>query len=208
MSTIPPRGVLRDVMSECRHGSLLLDQDRIAVIREYTEKIQEPSLELKTKYQIVGTSLDDHKREWKSATWDVMEQFWSEPEHARFIDADMVRSCFAFAVVEAQKAQEGSMLGAFLTAWIKLGKDTFLEELRVMNAKSPNIKTMLDFQASIRKMGTDRGLVIFVANQIPCSCLDDDKRIAKQGPKTGRCSYCSSEDLKAELKKCSQCKVS
>jgi hypothetical protein len=212
MSTIPPV-VLGEVASDCQHGYPVTEPDRLAVFKKYTERMDEPYLEVKTKYQIVGAFLGDHEREWKSASMDMLEQFWSEPEHARFIYAEMVRSCYAFATIGVQDGtmsvtRRFSMLGAFLTAWIKLGKDTFLEELRDMKAESPNIKTMLDFQASIRKMGTNRGLVIFLANQIPCSCLDNDKKIAKQAPKTGRCNYCHSPDLKVELKKCSQCKIS
>jgi hypothetical protein len=49
-------------------------------------------------------------------------------------------------------------------------------------------------------------LVLFLSKQIPCSCLDESKENAKQAPKTGRCRHCNSEDLKLELKKCSQCK--
>jgi hypothetical protein len=65
---------------------------------------------------------------------------------------------------------------------------------------------MLDMQSSMKKMGTDRGLILFLAKQIPCSCLDEDKKNAKQAPRTGWCSYCNNENLGLELKKCSQCK--
>jgi hypothetical protein len=133
-----------------------------------------------------------------------LEQFWSEPNHARLIDAETVRSCFACATAEAlggmQLARKFSLLGNYLATWIKLGKDAFLEELKLrsMNAESPNIKTTLDFHASMKKMMTDRGLELFLAKQIPCSCLslDEDQKNAKQAPKTGRCSYCVSQDLK------------
>jgi hypothetical protein len=60
----------------------------------------------------------------------------------------------------------------------------------VLNEESPNIQTMVDFQASLAKIGTDRGLVLFLVKQIPCSCLDEEKKNAKQAPKTGRCNYC------------------
>jgi hypothetical protein len=51
-------------------------------------------------------------------------------------------------------------------------------------------------------------LGLFLSKQIPCSCLDEDKAKAKETPKTGRCSYCNSEDRpKTDLKRCSQCKA-
>jgi hypothetical protein len=72
--------------------------------------------------------------------------------------------------------------------------------------ESLNQQTMLEFQTSMMKIQTDRGLVLFLSKQIPCSCLDEDEKNAKQAPKTGLCSYCDSEGLTLELKKCSRCK--
>ena len=73
------------------------------------------------------------------------------------------------------------------------------------------MQTMIDFQASLLKMRSDHGLILFLAKQIPCSCLDgleEDMKNARQAPIPGRCWYCNSEDLRVELKKCSQCKMS
>jgi hypothetical protein len=74
-----------------------------------------------------------------------------------------------------------------------------------MPSDSPNIQTLLDEKASVEKIETGRGLVLFLSKQIPCSCLDEVKKNAKQAPKTGWCHYCNSVDLQLELKKCSQC---
>jgi hypothetical protein len=190
----------------------MLEEDRVAAIQEYTERVRKKQTDFITKYESSGKESDASRREWSKAFYELMEHFWSEPSHTRLIDAEMVRSCFACAAEEVLKgnmklSERFSFLGNYLATWFKLGKDTFLNELRGVNAESPNIKTMLDLQASMLKMETNRGLIIFLAKQIPCSCLDEDKNNAKQAPKTGKCSYCNNEDLKVELKKCSQCKL-
>jgi hypothetical protein len=207
MSTMQPREV-----TGCIHGSPKLDQKRKAAFEEYYERMHKTEVDLQTKHESSGTHLRDHQQEQINSSFDFIKQFWSEPNHACLIDAEMVRSCFAFATVQALEgnmafSRRFSMLGTFLTAWFKLGQDSFLEELRGVNPESPNIQTMLEFQASLTKINTDRGLVISLAKQIPCSCLDEDKKYAKQAPKIGRCSYCRIENLKMELKKCSQCKM-
>jgi hypothetical protein len=193
---------------ECRHGIIMLDQERVAVFRDYMERMDKVYLELRTRCQTSGeTDLDvqgNHE--------EAVKQFWSEPKHARLIDAETIRACFACATIEVLVGNMGlarkfSLLGTILATWFKLGNDAFLEDL-LITMENPNIQIMLDFQASMRKMVTDRGLFLYLAKQIPCSCLDEKKKVAKEAPKTGRCSYCSREDLKMELKKCGQCKWS
>jgi hypothetical protein len=141
------------------------------------------------------------------AAFENLEQFWLEPQHARLIDAKVVRFCFAFTTSIALMeytvySRRLAVLGIYLATWFKLGKDAFLNAL----AGAP-VDTILDFHESMRKIGTDRGLVLFLSKQIPCSCLEEDKNNAKHAPKTGRCTYCNSEGPKLELKKCSQCKL-
>jgi hypothetical protein len=173
--------------------------------------------ELQAKYQLAGKVLGDHQREGIQANFLFAEKFWSKQKHARLIDAELVRFCFGGAASEVlgvlharggrmQLARCLAQLGIYLITWFKLGKDTFLGARRGMPVESQNMQTMLDYQASIGKIETERGLVLFVSKQIPCSCLDESKENAKQAPKTGRCRHCNSEDLKLELKKCSQCK--
>jgi hypothetical protein len=197
MSTNPARAVLGEVVSRCRHGSPLLDQDLTAAVLGF----------------VGGTQLGGSPAELFHP--ETLEQFWSQPKHARLIDAKMVRFCVALATVTAlgenmQASRVVAILGIYLAAWFKLGKDAFLEALNsecLESLESSNIQPMLDFQASLGKMGTDRELVLFLAKQIPCSCLDEDKKKAKQAPKTGCCIYCNCEVLKLELKTCSQCKM-
>jgi hypothetical protein len=182
-----------------RHGSPKLDQDHIAVFQGYLVRMDKHHLDQYAEYQDQSGGTE--------CTIEMMTHFWSEPKHARLIDADMVRCCFACATDEVLKgnmslSRRFFLLGSYLATWLKLGKDVFLGLL----AESPKIQTMIDFSASIQKMRTDRGLVLFLAEQIPCSCLDEDKKNAKQAPRTGRCWFCNSEDIKLEMKKCSQCK--
>jgi hypothetical protein len=209
MSTIPPS----EESTGCRHGIPMLDQDHAAVFRGY--------MAIMDKYHsdLNGTELS--RQVTTEATDDIMEQYWSEPNHARHIDAEMVRCSYGCAAAEAlggnmALSRRISFLGSYLATWFKLGKDTFIKEfncvdaereLYSIDAESPNSQTIVDCQASMKKIRTDRGLVLFLAKQIPCSCLDEDKKNAKQSPKTGSCTNCGNEDLKMELMKCSQCKM-
>jgi hypothetical protein len=214
MPTNPIRVVLGEVVSDCRHGSPMVEQDRVTAVVGYIKRLDKQCIEIQSKCRIGGTQSDDPREELFEANLEILEQFWSEPKHTRLIDAKMVRYCVAFATSEAleenmQLSRVVALLGTYLAAWFKLGKDAFLGALHSMHLESmesSSIQPMIDFQASMEKMGTDREFVLFLAKQIPCSCLDEDKKKAKQTPKTGWCSYCNSEVLKLELKMCGQCK--
>jgi hypothetical protein len=85
-----------------------------------------------------------------------------------------------------------------------LGKLSFPYDIR---AESPNKQSMLlQISSRRRRKGTDCGLILFLAKQIPCSCLDEDKKNAKNAFKTERCSYCNDVDQNLELKKCNRYK--
>jgi hypothetical protein len=206
MSTRPSCAV-----AGCRHGSTLELQEQVDAVRGYIERLDKQTLEFQTMYRSSGKESSGRHREEMQVTIDTLEQFWSEPQHARLIDAKTVDFCFAHATGlalngEMHKSYRLAYLGLYLSSWFKLGKDTFLGALGGMPVESSSQQTMLDLKVSIGKLGTDREMVLFLSKQIPCSCLDEDKKNAKQAPKTGRCAYCCSEGLKLELKKCSQCK--
>jgi hypothetical protein len=79
---------------------------------------------------------------------EALKQFWSEPKHARLIDAETVRACFACATIEALVgnmvlARKFSLLGTIPATWFKLGNDAFLEDL-LITMENPNIRIMLD----------------------------------------------------------------
>jgi hypothetical protein len=198
-------------MPDCYHGSVLKEQKRGDALLGYLKKSRERFLEHRASSQSVGQG--NRRREDTRATMDTMGQFWSEPKYARFIDAEMVRYIFACAAQEVLNgnmsvAHHLTLLGNFLTTWIKIGKTTFLEAMRgnMPPEESPEMQTMEEFTMLMRKTETDQKVVLYLCKQIPCSCLNEDKKNAKQLPKTGRCSYCSSQDDKLELKKCSHCK--
>jgi hypothetical protein len=222
MSTRPSCAV-----AGCTHGSTLQleehaiqGQEQVDAVQGCIERFAKMQLKLRTKNRSSGAELGDHKREFGVNIMKIFEQFWCEPKHARLIDAKLVRFCFAYATETILKgdmeetvrkrdielSRRLTILGIYLATWFKLGKDTFLGALRGLPLESSNQQMMLDFEASIGKLGTDRGMVLFLSKQIPCSCLDESEKNAKQAAKTRRCTYCSSEGLKMELKKCSQCK--
>jgi hypothetical protein len=184
MSTIPPS----EESTGCRHGIPMLDQDHAAVFRGYMAIMDKHHLDLN------GTELS--RQVTTEATDDIMEQYWSEPYHARHIDAEMVRCSYGCAAAEAlggnmALSRRISFLGSYLATWFKLGKDTFIKEfncvdaereLYSIDAESPNSQTIVDCQASMKKIRTDRGLVLFLAKQIPCSCLETKTRRMRSKP--------------------------
>jgi hypothetical protein len=208
----PTRVVLGEEISDCGHGSTLVEPERVVAVNWYVERLNNRYEEIKNKHQS-GNELDGHRREGMQANFEVLEQFWSERKHVKLIDAKMIRFIVAYATESSlggdrRLSYRLALLGTYLATWFKLGKDPFLEALRGKPVASSNQETMMDFQASMAKIGTERGLGLFLSKQIPCSCLDEDKKNAKETPKTGRCSYCNSEDRpKTELKRCSQCKA-
>jgi hypothetical protein len=199
-------------VEHCTHGApKVVEEDRIAAIHGYVERYEKLILEFQTKCQQTGTEFGDHKAEMTNASFAALEQFWSDPKHASLIDAKLVRFCFAYATLLALRGDMDvshhlAFLGIYLATWFKLGKDTFLGVLRGMPMEISDQKTIYDFRESIGKIGSERGLVLFLSKQIPCSCLDEDKKNAKEAPKSGWCNYCNSEGPKSELKKCSRCK--
>jgi hypothetical protein len=198
----------------CAHGSPK-DKDREAAVHGFLESQYKLSVEFYTKNRSSMTEFGDHTEEKSNASFAALEHFWSNPKHASLIDAKLVRFCFAYATETVlqgdmdMNAHRLAFLGIYLATWFKLGKDTFLGVLQgSMPMESSNQQTMYDFNESIGKIATERGLVLFLSKQIPCSCLDEDKKNAKEAPKAGRCTYCNSEGPKSELKKCSRCKSS
>jgi hypothetical protein len=198
-------------VEHCAHGAPK-EEHRAAAVHGYIERHNKMSIEFYTKCQQNGTELGDYKEEMSNASFAILEQFWSEPKHSRLIDAKQVRLCFSYATESVLKGDMAfprriAFLGVYLATWFKLGKDTFLGALRGgLPLETSTQQIMADFKTSIGKMGTDRGMVLFLSKQIPCSCLDEDEKKAKQAAKTRKCFYCNSESLELELMKCSQCK--
>jgi hypothetical protein len=130
----------------CRHGGIrppmpdeqdsVLLRDRVSIIQGYMLRMDKHHVDLN------GAEFDGQKN--ILATFEMLKQFWSEPKHARHIDADMVRSWFACATEEAlggnmALSRRVSLLGSYLATWFKLGKDTFLGML----LKNPTNQIMI-----------------------------------------------------------------
>jgi hypothetical protein len=215
MSANPTGLVPVEVASECLHGiplSSVLVKERSAAVQEYEARMvkwyrEMKALELETIDQTDKLKLNDYQRACGGNHLTFLEEFWSESRHARVVDAEMERYWYAFATDalirgnNMRRASSLAILGNYLATWFKLGKDTFIGALQGIPVKSHQS------QARGQKMSTDREVVLFLSRQIPCSCLDENKKNAKQIPKTRWCQYCFKEDLKVELMKCSQCKL-
>jgi hypothetical protein len=63
-----------------------------------------------------------------------------------------------------------ALLGTYLATLVQAWQRYFLDALQGKVASS-NQQTMMDLQASMAKIGTERGLGLFLSKQIPCSCL-------------------------------------
>jgi hypothetical protein len=195
----------------CSHGQGDTPE-RADAVYQYAVRAQKEYQEIRAKYQFEGQDSGDHRRECVTTDFNTLEEFWTTSEHARLVDVETIRYCYAFATDEVlrgatRSAYRYAFLGNYLATYLKLG-DQFLETLRGVPVKltALDAKTMHDWRATTEKIATDRELILFLSKQIPCSCLMEDKKNAKQAPKTGRCRYCCSVDLKGELRKCSQCK--
>lgn len=57
------------------------------------------------------------------------------------------------------------------------------------------------------KIGTDQGLVLYLAKQLPCKCLTHKKKEVKMHAKVGFCVACHDEHPVSELFECSRCKA-
>jgi hypothetical protein len=59
---------------------------------------------------------------------------------------------------------------------------------------------------AVRKTKTRDGMVKYLAEAIPCSCLDEERKEAKARPKMSTCEFCRKEETKVKLFRCSRCK--
>ncbi len=175
--------VLGEEISECGHGSTMVEQERVVAVNWYIERLNNRYEEIKNKYQS-GNELGGHRQEGMKANFEILEQFWSEQKHEKLIDAKTIRFIVAYATESAlggdrRLSYRLALLGTYLATWFKLGKDIFLEALRGKPVASCNQQIVMDFQASMGKIGTERGLALFLSKQIPCACLDEDNKNAK-----------------------------
>ena len=136
--------------------------------------------------------------------------FWSLPAHAALIERDSHMVPFSCAVDAAidrnfELARVFVRTGAFVRQWAKQGRVGFLADYDNPTAWPAQQAEMLD---CLRKTRTDQGIVLYLAKQVPCGCLQH-YRAVKQAQalcKMEKCSGCEAQKPRTDLKRCSECK--
>ena len=59
----------------------------------------------------------------------------------------------------------------------------------------------------IEKTVTDRGVALYVAELIPCRCLDKIKEKSKIMPVTKKCWACETQHPQKDMKRCGRCLI-
>jgi hypothetical protein len=152
----------------CRHGApMVVEQERIDAVEGYIKIMGKRYQELKTATPIAGADMGNDQRNRVRDKLKISEQFWSEPTHARLIDVEIIHFCYANAAAEMllgknipRSTYDLAFLGIYLTTWVKLGKDTFLQALWGGRVEGRNIQPMVDFKESMGKIGCERGCTL------------------------------------------------
>jgi len=129
------------------------------------------------------------EREMLEKGLKLYEVYWSL--NASIVDELLVKAVFAAA---ADAVLNNLCIEARTLAHlgIRFESDVYKTDARGRDAK---------------RIITDRGLKIYLASKIPCSCLKKLKKDAKHAPKMDRCYECQKEFLRQDMMKCSGCKV-
>lgn len=144
------------------------------------------------------------------AELDALFQYWSRPERASSIEPDSWRIPFAIAVdpvldSDFNVARTFVRTGAFLRDWAEHGGVRMLADYTTASEDPDLLAKYAETARVLRKTRTDRGIVLYLARQVTCKCLDAASRGAAVTPQTGKCQTCQTQLPKAQLKNCARC---
>lgn len=69
-----------------------------------------------------------------------------------------------------------------------------------------DVSTLLQMNMKMTKINTARDTIFYLARTIPCECLEQERRRAKDLPATRACNMCRKEGTKNEMMRCARCK--
>ena len=165
------------------------------------------------KLRIAAGDEDSDMTDVAVAEMRVMFDFWSAPARAVLIQPDSYRMAFSCAVDAAidgefDIARVYMRNGAFLRQWVQSGQEQFMADWADEEALEGSHGRQAEMRKCLWKTRTDRGLVLYLAKQCPCTCLKhygvEQKACAQV--KTGKCWGCGVQKPATELKRCLQCK--
>jgi hypothetical protein len=147
--------------------------------------------------------LDAIEEQFGDRWFSTFLEFWSDQCHSHLVDEELSALYFARATDALLQGRPNAEDMARLFAIFGVG-------IKEMTEKG--IATFLESQGGPSREDTEvlrtrDGLVRYLARAIPCSCLDEHKKVAKAGPKMGKCFFCRQEGTQVKLLKCSGCKI-
>jgi hypothetical protein len=148
------------------------------------------------------------EREGTIAIADAFVDFWSHSSRSHLVDEDLCKVGFAEAadlLLDGGPKTEyfaRSLVDSSISykQMAKKGVDVFASEWKRQGPSSESIETIHNIQ-------TRAGLVKYLAKTIPCSCLDEQKKAAKAGPKIGVCYFCLQKETNVKLFMCGRCRM-
>merc|ERR1712217_505918 len=157
--------------------------------------------------------LENRQAQGADAELDLFFRYWSRPEMAATISRHSYKVCFSCAVdatIDANFAMARCFLraGFFVRMWARCGGASMMSTFTSKNITltSPDVQ---QYRSCMNETKTDQGVVLFLAREIPCSCLDALAAQREKEPKTRKCcAYgCEVQKPKREMMLCSGCHV-
>jgi hypothetical protein len=135
----------------------------------------------------------------KGLSRDLMLAFWEK--HSNLVDNSTVAVAFAMTADWVLKHD-------YKMARIAARTVILMDSIRAAGQDSESMRKCAQ---EAKKLVSDRGLICLLKKKIPCPCLNEASREARENlPKTGHCGApgCGMILPKTELMKCSGCQVS
>ena len=161
------------------------------------------------KNQLVS---EQRQAELAHAELDLFFKYWSRPEMAATISRHSYRVAFACAV-DATLDSEFVVARCFLRIaflvrmWAKLGGAAVMSSITTSASVTPPGLEWQDLIRCLNETKTDRGTVLYLAQQVPCGCLSVLVSTLEQDPRTRKCLACEAQRPSWQMKKCSGCRV-
>jgi len=128
----------------------------------------------------IGTCLEMQEQVEKSkfaqAELDIFFQYWSRPEMAETISESSYKvpfSCAVDSMVDSNfpMARHFLRTGFLVRMWAKHGGAAMLSAMKSTASGVAQSQEVQTFCRWLQETSTDRGTVLYLAQEIPCSCL-------------------------------------
>jgi len=141
-------------------------------------------------------------------------EYWAKPEFAQVIEANsykVVFSCAVDAVIDSNfgGARHMVRVGAFVRMWAQHGGAQLMADCTAGGDDEAAAARLAPMKKCLWKTRTDRGIALYLGDQLPCGCLSQIVEEFKSQEKTFKCqnSACQQQLPVSQLKTCSRCKT-